>query len=307
LVKRGKGDKMARKPRVEYKGCLYHVMARGNNGDFIFEKPEDKQMYLDLIRKYKEKFPFKLYAYCILDNHVHMLIEQEDTPLSKIMQGIQQSYTQRYNRKYRRTGHVFQQRYKAEICNKEQYLVQLIRYIHNNPVKAGLEGGLSYNWSSHKEYVSNRESELVEKDYILGLFSRDKKRAIRAYKKFMDVNSEEKEEDIKDYLLEEVKFSKENEYEGIIEADEIIDIICRFEGVNMDEVTRRSRIQKYSDIRKAIVLLCEEYSRITATELANKLNIPLSMVSKIRSGVIKKTENVDRIIEKFKNKGIIQA
>ena len=91
------------------------------------------------------------------------------------MQGIQQSYTQRYNKKYKRTGHVFQQRYKVEICNKDQYLFQLIKYIHNNPVKARLERGLNYKWSSHKEYISNRRSELIEVDYILRLFGNNKK------------------------------------------------------------------------------------------------------------------------------------
>ncbi|MFA5524102.1 MAG: transposase [Tissierellales bacterium] len=299
---------MARKPRIEYQGCLYHVMTRGNNGEFVFANTEEKQMYLDLIRKYKEKYSFKLYAYCILDNHVHILIEQEDTSLSKIMQGIQQSYTQRYNIKYKRTGHVFQQRYKAEICDKDQYLFQLIKYIHNNPVKAGLEGGLNYRWSSHKEYIFNNGSELIDIDYILGLFARDKKRAVRVYKEFMDARSREDEEDIEDYLLKEIRYSKADNYEAqIIDIDKIINRICELEKVNIDEITKRSRIQKYSDIRKAVVLLGEKYTNITSTELANKLRIPLSMVSKIKSGESKRTEYVENIIEKFENKGIIQA
>lgn len=91
-----------------------------------------------------ERYDFKLYAYCIMDNHVHMLIEVKDVPLSLIMQGIQQSYTQRYNIKYMRGGHVFQQRYKGILCDKEGYLLQLIIYIHNNPVKAGFESQINY-------------------------------------------------------------------------------------------------------------------------------------------------------------------
>lgn len=203
---------------------------------------------------------------------------------------------------------MFQQRYKAEICNKDQYLFQLIKYIHNNPVKAGLEGRLNYNWSSHKEYISNKENELVEKDYILGLFADNKKKAIQVYKEFMNAENEKIEDDISDYLLEELRYNdRENNDKEIIEVDKIINAICKLEEVNIHEITKRSRIQKYSDIRKAIVLLSEEYSNITATELANKLNIPLSMVSKIKSGVSKRTEYVDEVIEKFKNKGIIQA
>lgn len=299
---------MARKPRIEYKGCLFHVMAKGNNGEFVLANEEDKQMYLELIKKYKERYSFKLYAYCIMDNHVHMLIEQEDTPLSKIMQGIQQSYTQRYNKKYKRTGHVFQQRYKAEICNKDEYLLQLIRYIHNNPAKAGIKEGLNYRWSSHKEYIANSKSELIDIDYILRLFSDNKKRAVSIYKEFMDIEVRDYEDDIDEYLLKEVQYGNvEMDCEKTVEVDEIIKKICEIEKVEIHEITKRSKIQKYSDIRKAIVLISEKYSNTTGTELARKLNIPISMVSKIKSGESKRTEYVDNIIQKFEKKGIIQA
>jgi REP element-mobilizing transposase RayT len=83
---------MARKPRIEYPGGLYHVMCRGNNGEYVLK--EDKSDYIRFIEKYKERYSFKLYAYCIMDNHVHLLIETGAIPLSKIMQGIQQSFTQ---------------------------------------------------------------------------------------------------------------------------------------------------------------------------------------------------------------------
>lgn len=299
---------MARKPRIEFKGCLYHVMVRGNNGEFIFEKSGDKQMYLDLIRKYKERYLFKLYAYCILDNHVHMLIEQEDSPLSKIMQGIQQSFTQRYNKKYKRTGHVFQQRYRSEICDKDQYLFQLIKYIHYNPVKAGLEEGLNYNWSSHKEYIKDSKDQLIEVDYVLSLFANNKKKAVNNYKQFMNMEGEEVQDDVSNYLLEEADYKEtENNAEEIIEVDKIINAICELEEVSIDEIIKRSRIQKYSDIRKAIVLLSDKYTNATTTELAKQLNISASMVSKIKSGSSKRTSYTDEIINKFESYSIIQA
>ncbi len=297
---------MARKLRVEYKGCLYHVMVRGNNGEFILQKEEEKQIYLDLIKKYKERYPFKLYAYCIMDNHVHMLIEQEDIPLSKIMQGIQQSFTQRYNKKFSRTGHVFQQRYKAQICNKEKYILQLVKYIHRNPEKAEKGEGLNYRWSSHKEYITNIRSELIEKDNILKVFSGDKKRAISDYKNFMNIKDKEDNDDIEEYLLIEAQ-SKKEDIKDKIEIDKIIDRICDLEKVELNEITKRSKVQRYSDIRKAIVLASEKHADVTNTELAKKLNIPLSMISKIKSGASKRTAYVDKIMEKFENKGIFQA
>ncbi|MCG8500583.1 MAG: transposase, partial [Firmicutes bacterium] len=117
---------MPRKPRIHYEGALYHVIVRGNNRSSIFEKKENKAEYLNIIKRYKKKYSFKLYAYCIMDNHAHILIEVDKAPLSKIMQVIQQVYTQNYNKDYERTGHVFEQRYKAIICDKDSYLLNLI-------------------------------------------------------------------------------------------------------------------------------------------------------------------------------------
>ena len=111
-----------------------------------------KNKYLDILATYKEKIGFLLYAYCIMDKHVHPLVEVKDTPLSQIMQRIQQVYTQWFNRKYNRTGHVFQQRYKALLCDKDNYFLQLIRYIHNNPVRANHEGGIENIFRGFQKY-----------------------------------------------------------------------------------------------------------------------------------------------------------
>jgi REP element-mobilizing transposase RayT len=132
---------MPRKPRIEYPAAFYHIMCRGNNDEFILT--EEKPEYIRILEKYKERYKFKIYAYCIMDNHVHLLIETGEKPISKIMQGIQQSFIQYYNKKYNRSGHVFQQRYKAQLCDKERYIWQLIKYIHYNPVEAGFRQGLN--------------------------------------------------------------------------------------------------------------------------------------------------------------------
>jgi REP element-mobilizing transposase RayT len=114
--------------------------------------------YLKIIKRYKDKYNFILYAYCIMDNHAHLLVEVKDIPISKIMQGIQQIYTQRYNIRKNRTGHVFEQRYKAILCNKDEYLIELMRYIHQNPLKAGFKEAIRYRWSSYNEYMGVKKS-----------------------------------------------------------------------------------------------------------------------------------------------------
>ena len=98
---------MARKPRIHYENAIYHVIARGNNRENIFLDARDKDKYLELIGKYKQKYGFELFAYVLMDNHVHLLIYIDQISISKIMQGIQQTYTQYYNKKYRHVGHVF--------------------------------------------------------------------------------------------------------------------------------------------------------------------------------------------------------
>ena len=124
---------MPRKTRIHYPGALYHIICRGNNREFKFKSEAEKQKYLELITDFKDRYGFKLYSWVLMSNNAHLFMEVSDAPLSKIMQGIQQGYTQWYNRSHKHTGHVFEQRYKATLCNKDQDLLSLIRYNHQNP------------------------------------------------------------------------------------------------------------------------------------------------------------------------------
>ncbi len=123
---------MARKPRIEYEGAFYHVITRGNQRQKIFREDEDYNKYLEILSRYKSQYKYRLYAYVLMNNHVHLLIEIRDNPLSKIQQGINQSYTIYFNKKYNTVGHLFQGRYKAILCDKEAYLLSLIKYIHSD-------------------------------------------------------------------------------------------------------------------------------------------------------------------------------
>ena len=203
------GDEMARKPRVHYEGALYHVICRGNNREWIFKEKTEKTKYLEIIKHYKKKLQFKLYAYCIMDNHVHLLIEVNHIPLSKIMQGIQQVFTQHYNKKYQRTGHVFEQRYKAIHCDKDQYLLGLINYIHMNPVRANMEVGINYQWSSHLAYINGDKIGLLDTVFPLSLFEGNLNQQRKRYLDFMS---------IEDMLIKEMKpreFSEDiDEFDG---------------------------------------------------------------------------------------------
>lgn len=176
---------MARPHRIEFPNAFYHVITRGNQQQDIFSDDSDKTAYLNLITRYKEKCRFVLYAYVLMNNHVHLLIEATDLPISKIMQRINQTYTQHFNRKYGKAGHLFQGRYKAILCDRDAYLMGLIRYIHLNPVRAKIvRRPEEYAWSSHREYLAGK-SQLTDVERGLRLFSESKAQARRRYEQFV--------------------------------------------------------------------------------------------------------------------------
>ncbi|WP_353892798.1 transposase [Proteinivorax hydrogeniformans] len=284
---------MARKPRVEYPGALYHVMCRGNNGETIFSKDVDKSYYIALISKYKKRYSFNLYAYCIMDNHAHMLIETGNTRLSKIMQGIQQSYTQWFNKRYNRTGHVFQQRYKALLCDRDSYLLQLIKYIHYNPVKANLKEGFNYKWSSHRDYLKLNKASIVDVLFILEILGGNKiNRGLKEYKRFMDLD--EGPLKIEEYLIDEKEiylmlqeFEQEvaaSADDNEVDIDRIIDMVCEKVDISKKELAQKTKQQSYVDARKAIILLSTRYSTVTNIEISNRLGISSPVISNVKRG-----------------------
>jgi len=290
---------MPRKPRIHYEGALYHVMIRGNNRSKVFETKENKVEYIRIIKKYKEKYEFKLYAYCIMDNHAHLLIEVGKIPLSKIMQVIQQVYTQRYNRIYKRTGHVFEQRYKAILCDKESYLLSLIRYIHLNPVKANMEEGLEYSWSSHKEYLK-RKSELIDRDFPLSIFSENKLKRIKLYLEFM---TDVKNEEIEDYeLLDEEIASqtalKDDEKKLKISIDDIIDITLRMLDLSKEVLKSNKRTKQVSIARRVIILLLKKYTNVSNVAISKGLRVTKSMVSKVDEAMLHQDERLEKSYKK---------
>lgn len=162
---------MARRPRVFAPGLLYHVIGRGNQRQRIFLRDGDYHAYLQRVAKYRQKYGVQVWAYCLMPNHVHLLVETSGPPLAKFMQGVQQSYTQYFNRLHEKVGHVFQGRYKAIVCEKERYLVALIRYIHLNPVRAKLvEKPELYAYSGHAAYLTGQATAVLDPHLGLGVF-----------------------------------------------------------------------------------------------------------------------------------------
>lgn len=177
---------MGRIPRLDFPGTVAHVIARGNHRQNIFLEPADWEHFLAHLGKVKALRPFRLYAYCLMSNHIHLLIEVLQASLSTIMHGLLLPYARYLNRRLGRTGHVFQDRFKSILCDRDSYLQHLTRYIHLNPVRAGLVADPSaWPYSGHLEYLGRSERGLVDTELVLSTFGDDIERSREAYLDFV--------------------------------------------------------------------------------------------------------------------------
>jgi len=166
-------------------------MLRGNERKKIFLDDGDHQRFLDILLKKKTETQLLIYAYCLMDNHIHLVLRDDQNELSTIMKGIATSYAMFFNVKYNRVGHVFQDRFKSEPIEDERYLMSAIRYVHNNPVKAKIVAKPDqYEWSSYRSYVSPEEITIAEVRYILGMIGGNLNEAIQEFKRFSNERDE---------------------------------------------------------------------------------------------------------------------
>lgn len=171
---------MPRTARKKSKSGIYHIILRGINKQTVFYDDEDREVFLNRLKTVKEEKSYTIYAFCLMGNHIHLLVKEEEFEIGRIMQKILTSYIFWYNRKYERIGNLFQDRFKSEVVEDDSYLLSAVRYIHQNPIKAGLCQTVDeYKWSSHSAYLNDIKS-FVNKTFILGILG-----GIDVYKRFM--------------------------------------------------------------------------------------------------------------------------
>lgn len=181
---------MPRYARVRSEKQVYHIMLRGNNREKIFIDEEDKTRIIDTLEDKKKAEEYLLYAYCVMDNHIHLIIKEGKDSISRIVKRIAASYSYYFNKKYKRIGHVFQERYKSENIEDERYLLAAIRYVHQNPVKPGIGTIDGYRWSSYMDYIG-KGRKITDTEEILGIFSNSHEKAIREFERFNQEFTEE--------------------------------------------------------------------------------------------------------------------
>ncbi len=253
---------MPRIQRIKSRTDIYHVMIRGVNKNIIFNDDNDREKFLQILIYYKNKFVINIYAYCLMDNHVHILLKAEEN-FNKFMQCLQTVYALYFNKKYKRVGHLFQDRFKSIPVEKDEYLLECVRYIHQNPVKAKISSIGNYKWSSYQEYIT--KSRIINTIYILNLFGNKKKIALENYKTFMNIIN--KKADIRNIAIED-KISD-------AEAIELIESFFNVKIIN---------IKEYDIIERNIIL-----SEILDLNIFNILQ--LSRITKINRNIIRKIKN----------------
>ena len=161
---------MPRQARKKSASGIYNIMLRGINQQVIFEDEEDNNKFIETIKTYKAISGYKIYAYCLMSNHVHLLLKVEKEDLDLIIKRIAGSYVYWYNWKYHRRGHLFQDRFKSEPVEDDSYFLTVLRYIHQNPVKGNIvEDVEKYVFSSYNDYIEE-ETELIDLDFVFSIY-----------------------------------------------------------------------------------------------------------------------------------------
>ena len=274
---------MARKPRIHFPGALYHVITRGNRRQGVFQDEKDFEQFLSYLSKCKSRFFFRLYAYALMQNHLHFLIEVGEIPLSRIMQSLLFGYAHYFNGRYREVGHLFQGRYKAILCDKETYLLELVRYIHLNPVRARIaKGPEDYVWTGHLSYLGKGGKDLIDEGFVLDQFGGSRSLARRRYRQFVwkgiSEGHEEKYYQVKDqrYLgedgfIEQIKTTeKESEswfYDIPLEA--ISKEASRQTGIREDKLYSMTRDREGARGRGIVAYLARVITDYTVKEIGD--------------------------------------
>jgi putative transposase len=179
---------MVRPLRIEFEGAFYHVINRGNAGEDLFISRYDRERFYAYLGKAVERYGIKIHAYCLMTNHYHLLVETPQANLSRTMKWINVSYAAYFNRKRNRKGHLFQGRFKSILVQADEYLKHLSRYIHLNPLRAGMVNDISaYEWSSYPALSGRINApKWLETSWLLGLFGSNRKKASQRYRDFVE-------------------------------------------------------------------------------------------------------------------------
>lgn len=266
---------MPRRARLLCESGIYHIMIRGNEKKNIFIDDEDRARFLEIINDKAQLEEAQIFSYCLMSNHIHVLIMQKNAQISRFMKRVEVTYAYYFNKKYGRIGHLFQDRYKSEAINSNEHLLAAVRYIHKNPVKAGIvksEG--DYEWSSYNAYTrENCEQPGINTEFVLGMFAKERKKAIKLFKEFSRLEGDEKFIDIG---IGDEKANRE--IKGVMASRKAVDDILTSRGLKLEHL----RLKPYSETRNEIIALLKRKSDLSIRQMAELLDINRGIIQRIK-------------------------
>ena len=284
---------MARKPRIHFPSAVYHVILRGNAGDPIFFSDLDRYRLYLIFQYAVERFNCRIHAFCLMRNHAHIVVQTGDIPLSRIMQNISLRFTKWINYSQSRTGHLFQGRYKALLIDADSYLLELVRYIHLNPVRAGIVAAADeYPWSGHGAYLGKEQLPWLTTDYVLSMFSTGAEQARKAYDSFaQDGVGEGKRNEFNngtcegrilgsdaftDEILSMVDQKSEQEYS----LSEVIATVCVHFHISEEMLKTAGKVRPMTEARAVAAAIVQTAPHLRLTDLAKVLGRDISALGK---------------------------
>ena len=289
---------MARKPRIDFAGAFYHVIARGNRRGIIFHDDADAAAYFTRLARYCGRDGCTLYAYVLMANHLHLLLETGAVPLSRTMQTLQFTYSQYYNHRYNKTGHVFQGRYQAILCDRDAYLLELVRYLHLNPARIRTPlNPWTYPWSSHQAYLGRPSAVPVSTAPVLAQFHRQIGPARQAYRQFVRDGLAHGHQDrfyetVDQRLLGDEQFLEDVDRRTAasrqvsvrpprVAFGTLLTAVAQVYAVPPHALLAPSRQRALVPARALLVYMAREWGRLSGQELGRRLHRDPSMISRL--------------------------
>ncbi len=283
---------MARPLRIEYPNAVYHVTSRGNARNKIFLSEQDRENFLFVLGSVVKRFNWLCHAYCLMDNHYHLMIETPDANLSRGMRQLNGVYTQKYNWWHSKTGHIFQGRYKSILVEKENYLLKLCRYVVLNPVRADMvHKPAEWKWSSFEATAGLKPvPDYLTVGWILGLFSKNKKEAQKRYRTFVSEGIQQGSpwNELQGQILlgEEGFIDKFKDH--LTDREKIKEIPRAQRYVNRPALSKHFSVCEKIDGRNKHIYAAHVKYGYTLKEIADHLDIHYTTVSKIIKGIVQK-------------------
>jgi putative transposase len=285
---------MARRPRIHFPGALFHVMLRGNNGQKIFVDDADRIHLGRIVGDGVRRYGHRIYAYCWMPNHVHLALQCGTVPMSRIVHNMAFRYAAHFNRRHDRRGHLFQGRFKAILVDADAYLLELIRYIHLNPVRAGLcTRAEDYAWSGHHSYLGNEMGSWVSISWVLSQFGADADFARARYSSFVAQGVNEGRRDDFHQSVPEDQLLVDDDFAGQVLGESatpsivrpmsiaaMCRIVCAAAGKNEAALRTSGRAIDNRRIRSVIAYLVASNRLGSLTELARFLGRDMTTLSR---------------------------